>query len=149
MQRKSLAVEADICNKLDQLNITMFGRRIHNPDPLQGKRVAYDIHPYTKQGTGVSCTITYTDAKTNIPYILLSKKKNKNQYDQIGGYTRGQGPEGSDVSYDKRCEDERDNQEEELIGNTSAVEVEEKTSEMSRPSVTESASKCHLLLNVQ
>lgn len=132
MHRQTLKEEADICNRLDQLGITMFGRRIHNPLPLQGKRVSYDIHPYTKQGTGVSCTITYTDAKTKIPYVLLAKKKNKNQYDQIGGYTRGQGPEGSDVSYDKRCEDERDKEEEALIGNTDAVKVEQK--EGGRPS---------------
>jgi len=112
----------------------MFGRRVHNPHPLQGKRVSYDIHPYTKQGTGVSCTITYTDAKTNIPYVLLSKKKNKNQYDQIGGYTRGQGPEGSDVNYDKRGEDERDNEEEAIIGNVNAVQVEQKNDKSSSSS---------------
>lgn len=123
MHRNSLELEADICNKLDQLSITMFGQRIHNPNPLQGKRVSYDIHPYTKQGTGVSCTITYTDTKTNIPYILLSKKKNKNIYDQIGGYTHGNGPEGSEITYEKRTEDERDKDEEEIIGNIDAVQI--------------------------
>lgn len=123
MQRNPSKAEADICNKLDQLGITMFGRRIHNPEPLQGKRVSYDIHPYSKQGTGVSCTITYTDYKTRIPYVLLSKKKNKNTYDQIGGYTRGQGPEGSEVTFEKRSEDARDKDEEEIIGNVDAVQV--------------------------
>lgn len=123
MFKNSQKKEAEICNQLDQLGITMYGRRIHNPDPVQGKRVSYDIHPYTKQGTGVSVTITYTDAKTKVPYILLAKKKNGNQYDQIGGYTRGQGPEGSDVSYEKRSEDERDKEEEEIIGNVDAVQV--------------------------
>lgn len=122
MQRKQ-EIETDICNKLDQLGITMFGRRIHNPNPLQGKRVSYDIHPYTKQGTGVSCTITYTDRETKIPYVLLSKKQNKNLYDQIGGYTHGQGPEGSEISYEKRTEDARDKDEEELIGNKNAIQI--------------------------
>lgn len=129
MQRNPLELEADICNKLDQLRITMFGKRIHNPEPLQGKRVSYDIHPYTKQGTGVSCTITYTDAKTGIPYVLLAKKKNKDIYDQIGGYTRGQGPAGSEITYEKRSEDARDKDEEEIIGNVDAVKVGENEAE--------------------
>ncbi len=89
-------LEKKICDMIDQLKFSMFGGRIHNPQPLEGKRTSYDIHPDVKQGTGVSCTITYTDAQTGIPYILLVKKDNKEQYDQVGGYTQGQGPEGSD-----------------------------------------------------
>ncbi|MGQ3890062.1 NUDIX hydrolase [Legionella sp. CNM-1927-20] len=97
----------------------MFGKRIHNPDGE--KRKFYDIHPYTKQGTGVSCTISYIDDKTGVIHILHAKKRNKPQYEQIGGYTRGQGPEGSELQFDKRSEDERDKDEEAIIGNFNAI----------------------------
>ncbi|WP_419421485.1 NUDIX hydrolase (plasmid) [Legionella sp. D16C41] len=118
MQKKD---EAKICAELDKLGITMFGKRIHNPNGE--KRKFYDIHPYTKQGTGVSCTISYTDAETGIIYILCGKKRNKTQYDQIGGYTRGQGPEGSEYQFDKRSEDQRDKEEEAIIGNLNAINI--------------------------
>jgi hypothetical protein len=111
--------EAHACALLDSLSITMFGQVIHNPNGI--KRKFYHIHPYVKQGTGVSCTITYTDKKTKVIHVLCARKKNKSSYDQIGGYTKGQGPEGSDVNYDKRTDDERDSCEEAMIGNFNAI----------------------------
>jgi len=134
--RQQAEAEVAICEAIDKLprRISMYGARIHNPNPSQSQRAFYDIHPYTKQGSGVSCTITYTDAKTQIPYILLSKKRNKNQYSQIGGYTRGQGPEGSEINYDNRSEDERDAKEEEMIGNHNAIQVSE--NKMTTPTST-------------
>lgn len=118
---EQLEQEKDICKRIDALKtVTMFGRRLNNPD---GLRKHYDIHPYTKQGTGVSVTITYTDDETGIIHILHAKKKNRLNYDQIGGYTRGQGPEGSEVNYDKRTEDKRDKDEEEFIGNFDAITI--------------------------
>lgn len=132
-QREQAKLEAEIGGLIDQLPspVTMYGRRIHNP---QGKRKSYDIHPYTKQGSGVSCTLMYIDEKSGVPHVLLSKKKNKLQYDQLGGYTRGQEPEGSEVNFDKRSEDERDRDEEALIGNENAVKIERKKEEKFTPS---------------
>ncbi|STX27819.1 NUDIX domain [Legionella beliardensis] len=133
------AKEEEICRLLDGLAITMFGKRIHNPNGE--RRKFYDIHPYTKQGTGVSCTISYTDAETGVIYILGGKKRNKIQYDQIGGYTRGQGPENSELQFDKRSDDERDRDEEAIIGNLNAVTI----SEQEKPSSSSQATQAYTL----
>ncbi|CDZ79368.1 NUDIX domain protein [Legionella massiliensis] len=125
---EQLKVEREACTLLDRLPITMFGARIHNPDGP--KRKSYDIHPYTKQGSGVSCTITYTDDETGVIQVLHARKPNKVNYEQIGGYTRGQGPAGSEVNFDTRSEDQRDQEEEALIGNLNAITLtDEKASD--------------------
>jgi hypothetical protein len=71
----------------------------------------------------VSCTVAYTDVKSGEIIILLGKKKNKDKYDQIGGYTKGQGPVGSEVVVDKRSDEQKDLEEEAIIGNNQAVTV--------------------------
>jgi 8-oxo-dGTP pyrophosphatase MutT (NUDIX family) len=134
--RKKLDFQALICNLIDVYRadfggITMFGEVMHNRNPLFSTRREMHLHPYRKQGSGASATLMYTDKKTGIPFVLLPVKKNKTQYDQIGGYTRGQGPEGSDVNFDLRTEDEKDRDEEAIIGNKDAVQVKEKTREKS------------------
>ncbi len=108
--------------------ITMYGYRAKSADTAQANdRKQMDLHPYTKQGSGVSCTVAYTAADTGEIVFLLSKKKNKNMYNQIGGYTKGQGPEGSEIIVETRSDDQRDKDEEALIGNMNAVTVTEVT----------------------
>ena len=108
--------------------VTMYGYRAKSSDTAQANdRKQIDLHPYTKQGSGVSCTVAYTDADSSEIVFLLCKKKNKNIYSQIGGYTKGQGPEGSEIIVDSRSDDQRDKDEETIIGNINAVTVKEIT----------------------
>lgn len=116
-----------LTNRFPQ-RITMYGYRAKSSDTALDKdRKQMDLHPYAKQGSGVSCTVAYTDAESGEIVFLLCKKKNRNMYTQVGGYTKGQGPDGSEIIVDKRSDDQRDNDEEALIGNMNAVTVTEMT----------------------
>lgn len=126
-QRAEESALIALTNRFPQ-GVTMYGYRAKSSDTALDKdRKQMDLHPYTKQGSGVSCTVAYTDAESGEIVYLLCKKKNRNMYTQIGGYTKGQGPEGSEIIVDTRSDDQRDNDEEALIGNMNAINVTEKT----------------------
>ncbi|WP_316354561.1 hypothetical protein [Candidatus Trichorickettsia mobilis] len=82
---------------------TQFGKEFYNNITQEGRR-SIIAHPYDKQGSGVSVTVSYIDSTTGkINLMLMEKLKVRNkaeegfapQYDQIGGYTHGAGVEGT------------------------------------------------------
>ncbi|WPY00668.1 hypothetical protein Trichorick_00552 [Candidatus Trichorickettsia mobilis] len=82
---------------------TQFGKEFYNNITPEGRR-SIIAHPYDKQGSGVSVTVSYIDSTTGERQLMLMEKlkvRNKAeegfapQYDQIGGYTHGAGVEGT------------------------------------------------------
>ncbi|MDX1917019.1 MAG: hypothetical protein SFT68_03455 [Rickettsiaceae bacterium] len=84
---------------------TQFGKEFYNNITAEGRR-SIIAHPYDKQGSGVSVTVTYFDSSADARKVMLMQKlaeRNqprkglKNRYDKIGGYTKGAGVEGSKI----------------------------------------------------
>jgi|GEM_PF-2897956 len=124
--QKKEVIEACAISLLNLLPITMYGRKIKNiyADSTSKVRKELHIHPYPKQGSGASVTLAYTDPETMETYVLLARKKNDTgQYEQVGGYTKGHWPEGGEIIADKRPEEKKDADEEELLGNKNAVNL--------------------------
>lgn len=96
--RDSLAVRST-------LSATQFGKEFH--DKFSKGRRSIIAHPYDKQGSGVTATVTYTDASTGEIHVLLTQKLNTRNKPELGlqniyrltaGYTKGGPVEGSKAS---------------------------------------------------
>ena len=119
---------------------TQYGKEFHNNTTTEGRRSVI-AHPYSKQGSGVSVTISYIDAASGERKIMLMQKLKtrgkpaeglKDEFDQIGGYTTGAGVEGSKktgLSFDE--EEARDAAEDKYVENGSKLNIKSEKVEKS------------------
>ncbi len=111
---------------------TQFGKEFYNNLSEDGRR-SIIAHPYDKQGSGVSITVSYLDSTTGERKIMLMQKlivRNKidnglkKKYDQIGGYTKGAGVEGSKIEeIDFEKEELRDAAEDHYVDTGKSVTI--------------------------
>ncbi len=85
---------------------TQFGKEFFNTISNEG-RSSIIAHPYDKQGSGVTVTVSYRNTKTNQRKILLLRKLKKrntlskglhDEYTMVAGYTKGAAVEGGQIS---------------------------------------------------
>lgn len=85
---------------------TQYGKEFFNTISSEG-RPSIIAHPYDKQGSGVTVTVSYRDEKTNTRKILLLRKLNKRNtpakgcqdlYTMVAGYAKGAAVEGGQIN---------------------------------------------------
>ncbi|MFN7038253.1 MAG: hypothetical protein ACK4OM_01600 [Alphaproteobacteria bacterium] len=92
---------------------SQFGKEFYNKLTEEGRR-SIIAHPYDKQGSGVSVTVTYQLPDGTRQVMLMQKLESRNkplaglkgQYHPIGGYTKGAGVEGSIMVKESFAEEE-------------------------------------------
>jgi hypothetical protein len=115
---------------------SQFGKAFYNNITAEGRR-SIIAQPYDKQGTGVSVTVVCQDPQ-GYQYILLMRKLKVRgevdkglveEYDQIGGYTKGAPVEGVKKTITSFSEEEeRDAAEDaQAFGLTKEVQLKEAT----------------------